>query len=138
VAKDDRTTVPATVIDRLFVYGTLRAGQTSRSIVAAYVGRSTPAVARGSMYAFPSGHPGVVPDDAGDITGELLELNDLAAALPLLDAFEGEDFLRVLTEVQVGDHRAWAWMYVLVSPALARLGVRVAHGDWPRYLAELP
>ena len=31
MGKGDRRTVPSTVVDRLFVYGTLRAGQTSRS-----------------------------------------------------------------------------------------------------------
>ena len=107
-----------------------------RVAVAAYVKRAVPATARGSLYAFPVGHPGVVPDDAGIIHGEVLTLTELASALPLLDAFEGDEFLRILTEVATADGPSWAWIYVLVSPELARHAVRVEHGDWSRYLAE--
>lgn len=136
MGKGDRRTVPSTVVDRLFVYGTLRAGQTSRSLVEAYVKRAEPATARGSIYAFPSGHPGLVVDDAGVVHGELLTLTELAAALPLLDAYEGDDFARVLAEVTAASGTTWAWLYALASPELSRIGVRVAHGDWCRWLAE--
>lgn len=136
MAADDRTTVPSTVVDRLFVYGTLRAGQSSRSLVEAYVKSAEPATARGSIYAFPSGHPGLIVDDGGVVHGELLTLADLASALPLLDAYEGDDFARVLAEVTCASGSAWAWLYALASPELSRIGVRVAHGDWSRWLAE--
>ena len=136
MAKDERSTVPATVVDRLFVYGTLIAGQASRSLIGPYVRRALAATARGSIYAFPSGHPGVVPDDRGVVTGELIHLTDLASVLPLLDAFEGDDFIRILVEVTTAEGACWAWIYVLTSPELARLGTRVEHGDWARYLSE--
>lgn len=125
------------MVDRLFVYGTLRTGQTSRSLIEAYVKRAIPATALGTIYAFPSGHPGLVVDDRAPVRGELIWLNDLASALPLLDAYEGDDFIRVLAEVTIASGTTWAWLYALASPELARLGTRVEHGDWPRYLAEL-
>jgi gamma-glutamylcyclotransferase (GGCT)/AIG2-like uncharacterized protein YtfP len=137
VGKGDRRTVPSTVVDRLFVYGTLRAGQTSRSLVEAYVKSAEPATARGSIYAFPSGHPGLVVDDAGVVQGELITLADLASALPLLDAYEGDDFARVLAEITTASGTTWAWLYALASPELARIGTRVDHGDWSRWCAEL-
>jgi gamma-glutamylcyclotransferase (GGCT)/AIG2-like uncharacterized protein YtfP len=136
VGKGDRRTVPATVVDRLFVYGTMRAGQASRSLIDAYVKSAIPATALGSIYAFPSGHPGLVVDDSGPVHGELIVLTDLASALPLLDAYEGDDFVRVLAEVTTPTGPVWAWLYALASPELARLGTRVPHGDWVRHLAE--
>jgi len=138
VGTDERSTVPATVIDRLFVYGTLRSGQTARAVVAAHLVRGVSATTRGSLYAFPGDYPGVVPDDGGVIVGELLQLRDLPSALPLLDAFEGDEFLRLLTEVMTADGTTWAWMYVLASPELARHGRRLEHGDWARHLASAP
>ena len=69
--------------------------------------------------------------------GELITLADLASALPLLDAYEGDDFVRVLAEVTIADGTAWAWLYALASPELARIGTRVEHGDWSRYCQEL-
>lgn len=137
MGKGDRRTVPSSVIDRLFVYGTLRSGQTSRGLMEPYVKCAIPATALGTMYAFPSGHPGVVVDDAAPVQGELITLIDLASALPLLDAYEGDDFIRVLVEVATAAGPSWAWLYALASPELARLGTRVEHGDWSRYCAEL-
>ncbi len=128
--------MPSTVVDRLFVYGTLRAGQSSRSLIEAYVKSAIPATALGTIYAFPSGYPGLVVDDAGPVQGELIVLADLASALPLLDAYEGDDFVRVLAEVTIATGTTWAWLYALASPELARLGTRVEHGDWSRHCAE--
>lgn len=129
--------MPSSVVDRLFVYGTLLAGQTSRQLVEAYVKSAAPATARGTIYAFPSGYPGLVVDDRGPVHGELLVLADLASAFPLLDAYEGDDFVRVLAEVTTADGPVWAWLYALASPELALLGTRVDHGDWARYCREL-
>src|SRR5688572_16273609 len=81
--------------DRLFVYGTLRTGEAARALVASHVVRSAPATLRGELYAFALGYPGVVDGD-GAVAGELLWLADLAAALPVLDAYEGDDFARVV------------------------------------------
>jgi gamma-glutamylcyclotransferase (GGCT)/AIG2-like uncharacterized protein YtfP len=133
VAPDDRPTVPSTVVDRLFVYGTLRAGEAAHAVVAPYVISAVRATALGTMYALPAGYPGVVADDRGVVHGELLTLRDLAAALPALDAYEGDDFTRILAEITTAAGRGWAWMYVLLSSELAHGAPVIADGDWAGY-----
>jgi gamma-glutamylcyclotransferase (GGCT)/AIG2-like uncharacterized protein YtfP len=127
------------VVDRLFVYATLREGQTARSLIANYIARHAPASAVGELYAFPMGYPGFVETAGpGRVIGEVLWLTELAAAFGLLDAYEGADFARVLIQVQLdGGERVWAWIYALSDPDAIRHGSRIAHGDWARYCAEL-
>lgn len=136
MAPEDRTTVPSTVVDRLFVYGTLRTSEAAHAIVAPYVTHAVRATALGTMYALPAGYPGVVADDRGVIHGELLTLRELAAALPALDAYEGEDFTRVLAEVTTAAGRGWAWIYVLLSSELAHGAPVITDGDWAAYVAR--
>jgi gamma-glutamylcyclotransferase (GGCT)/AIG2-like uncharacterized protein YtfP len=121
--------------DRLFVYGTLRAGEAARALVASHVARSVPGTVRGAMYAFPMGYPGLV-DGEGAVRGELLWLSDLAAALPLLDEYEGEDFARVERSVELEDGtRVTAWCYVLSDPSSVAGAEMVPGGDWISYRA---
>jgi gamma-glutamylcyclotransferase (GGCT)/AIG2-like uncharacterized protein YtfP len=121
--------------DRLFVYGTLRAGEAARALVASHVARSVPGTVRGAMYAFPMGYPGLV-DGEGAVRGELLWLSDLAAALPLLDEYEGEDFARVERSVELEDGtRVTAWCYVLSDPSSVAGAEVVPGGDWISYRA---
>jgi gamma-glutamylcyclotransferase (GGCT)/AIG2-like uncharacterized protein YtfP len=126
--------VPPAEVDRLFVYGTLRAGQSARRIVDDFVRASQPARCRGTMVAFPSGYPGVVLDGETELIGELLHLDDLGAALPLLDAYEGDDFMRILCDVEGGSGIERAWIYVLSDPASAAAATVVPGGDWTAYL----
>ncbi|MBK7192861.1 MAG: gamma-glutamylcyclotransferase [Myxococcales bacterium] len=121
------------MVDRLFVYGTLRAGEAAHAVVAPYVISAVRATALGTMYALPAGYPGVVADDRGVVHGELLTLHDLAAALPALDAYEGDDFTRILAEITTAAGRGWAWMYVLLSSELAHGAPVIADGDWAGY-----
>lgn len=117
---------------RMFVYGTLRTGQAARSLIASHVVRSDPATLAGRMYAFLDGYPGVIADeDGGEIRGEVLELRDLAAAFALLDAYEGDDFIRVQVTPRLSDGREIdAWCYVLANDALADGAELVTSGDW--------
>jgi gamma-glutamylcyclotransferase (GGCT)/AIG2-like uncharacterized protein YtfP len=128
------------IVDRVFVYGTLRQGQTARSMIANHVVSSEPATVPGRIYAFPLGHPGLVqpypdqPRGGALVVGELLRLSDLPAALALLDAYEGEDFARVLSAVTRADgSTTYAWVYVLADPASAEHGELIASGDWVEY-----
>jgi len=123
------------IVNRLFVYGTLRAGQAARSLIADHVVSAEPATARGRMFALPDGYPGFMPGPDGRVVGELMTLSDLAAAFALLDAYEGEEFQRALQEVELGDGRVlWAWCYVLASPELAEEGEPIPGGDWDAHL----
>ncbi len=122
------------IVDRLFVYGTLRTGQTARSLIANHVARWEPAQSTGKMFAFPMGYPGVVEAGAGPLVGELVWLTELPAAFALLDAYEGDDFIRILQRVWRTDGtEAWAWCYVLADPDTCSLGEPIPDGDWVRY-----
>lgn len=135
------------VLDRLFVYATLREGQTARSLIANQITRSAPATTAGAIYVFPMGYAGFVdhPASAGPagaepaarVVGELLWLTDLAATFGLLDAYEGEDFARVLKQVQLDSgETVWSWIYVLADADAVQHGRLLTHGDWVKFWTE--
>lgn len=123
------------VVDRLFVYGTLRSGQAARSLVANYVADSCPASVGGRIFALSDGYPALVPGPLGLVVGELCSLRDLIAAFALLDAYEGEEFVRTLMQVDCGGEQVWAWVYLLVDPLQADEAELIESGDWARHLA---
>jgi gamma-glutamylcyclotransferase (GGCT)/AIG2-like uncharacterized protein YtfP len=131
----ERTTGSHEVLDRLFVYGTLRRGQTARSLLANSIVRCLPAHTLGQIYAFPMGYPGFT-DGGGRVTGEILWLTDLPATFGLLDAYEGADFARVITQVTTHEGEVWSWIYTLSDPQTIKLGTLIADGDWVRYWTE--
>lgn len=142
----ERTTGSHEVLDRLFVYGTLRSGQTARSLIANSIKRSIPARCPGQLYAFPMGYPGYVEVAGGEVVGEVIWLTDLAATFGLLDAYEGDEFARVIKQVrvlaeapepglQVGD-QIWTWIYALANPSTIQHGSLIEDGDWVRYWTE--
>lgn len=135
----ERTTGSHEVLDRLFVYGTMRQGQTARSLVANSIKKSAKASTSGHIYAFPMGYPGYTEGDGrGKVVGEVVWLTDLAATFGLLDAYEGEDFARVIKQVTTDDtgEQTWAWIYTLADPAAIKLGTLIEDGDWVRYWTE--
>jgi gamma-glutamylcyclotransferase (GGCT)/AIG2-like uncharacterized protein YtfP len=135
----ERTTGSHEILDRLFVYGTLRQGQTARSLVANQIKKCVKAWTAGSIYAFPMGHPGYVEGDGkGRVEGEVIWLTELAATFGLLDAYEGQDFVRVIRQVHLEDtqEQVWAWVYTLADPTNVKFGSLIQHGDWVRYWNE--
>jgi gamma-glutamylcyclotransferase (GGCT)/AIG2-like uncharacterized protein YtfP len=135
----ERTTGSHEILDRLFVYGTLRSGQTARSLVANQIKRCVRASTTGAIYAFPMGHPGFVEGDgSGVVVGEVIWLSELAATFALLDAYEGQDFVRVIRKVTLEDtqEQTWAWIYTLADPTTMKFGTRIEDGDWVRYWTE--
>jgi gamma-glutamylcyclotransferase (GGCT)/AIG2-like uncharacterized protein YtfP len=124
------------IVDRLFVYGSLRAGQAARSLIADHVIASQSATVAGCIYALADSYPGYVPGKTGTVVGEVMVLSDLAAAFALLDAYEGEEFVRRLQEatLTVDGSRVWAWCYLLATPDLAEGAELIASGDWAKYL----
>jgi gamma-glutamylcyclotransferase (GGCT)/AIG2-like uncharacterized protein YtfP len=120
-------------LDRLFVYGTMRQGQTARSILANSIVRTVPASTYGRIYSFPMGYPGFVEGE-GTVIGEVAWLTDLAGTFALLDAYEGQDFARVIRKVQPAEGpELWAWIYVLADPGAVSLGQLIEDGDWVRF-----
>lgn len=134
----ERTTGSHEVLDRLFVYGTMRQGQTARSLVANSIKKSAKASTSGQIYAFPMGYPGYTEGDGkGRVVGEILWLTDLAATFGLLDAYEGEDFARVIKQITTeSGEELWAWIYTLADPGAIKLGTLIEDGDWVRYWTE--
>ena len=134
----ERTTGSHEVLDRLFVYGTMRSGQTARSLVANSLTKTARATTSGKIYAFPMGYPGFTESDGtGSVVGEVLWLTDLAATFGLLDAYEGEDFARVIKQVRLeSGEDVWTWIYTLADPAAIKLGTWIEDGDWVRYWTE--
>lgn len=129
------STAEHAVVDRLFVYGSLRTGQAARSLIANHVVESRPASADGRMFALPDGYPGFLPGGGSRVVGELMTLRDLAPAFALLDAYEGEEFNRALQPVTMEDgDTVWAWCYVLASANLAEGAELIPGGDWAEYL----
>jgi gamma-glutamylcyclotransferase (GGCT)/AIG2-like uncharacterized protein YtfP len=120
------------IVDRLFVYGTLRAGQHARSLIADHVVRAVDATTQGTLVGFDD-YPGLLDDGGTTVIGELVWLSDLAAAFALLDAYEGDDFIRVLKKVRVAEADEWAWCYLLADPRMAADGQRIDSGDWVRW-----
>jgi gamma-glutamylcyclotransferase (GGCT)/AIG2-like uncharacterized protein YtfP len=133
----ERTTGSHEVLDRLFVYGTMRQGQTARSLIANQITKWEKAYVDGAIYAFPMGYPGFVEADGSRVIGEVLWLTELAATFGLLDAYEGQDFARIVrvTRLESGD-QLWAWIYVLSDPSAIQLGALIKDGDWVRYWTE--
>jgi gamma-glutamylcyclotransferase (GGCT)/AIG2-like uncharacterized protein YtfP len=130
------STSQQSIVDRLFAYGSLRSGQPARSLITNHVIASQPATIAGRLYAIADSYPGYVPGESGTVVGELMVLGDLAASLALLDAYEGEEFVRGIQEVTLADGtRVWAWCYVLASPDLAEGAELIESGDWSRHLS---
>ena len=134
----ERTTGSHEVLDRLFVYGTLRLGQTARSLIANNISHCVPAHTAGAIYAFPMGYPGFCEvEGKGTVHGEVVWLTDLAATFGLLDAYEGSDFARVIKQVtlETGEE-VWTWIYTLADPGAVKHGELIADGNWVRYWTE--
>jgi gamma-glutamylcyclotransferase (GGCT)/AIG2-like uncharacterized protein YtfP len=133
-----RATGSTEVVDRLFVYGTLRQGQTARSLLVNQIKKSVAASTTGAIYVFPMGYAGFIEaDESKRVTGELLWLGELPATFGLLDAYEGVDFARVLKQVTLATgEQVWSWIYVLADPAAIKHGTLIEHGDWVRYMTE--
>lgn len=133
-----RTTGSNEVVDRLFVYATLRQGQTARSLIANQISRSVRASTTGAIYAFPMGYAGFIETPTpARVVGELVWLTELPATFGLLDAYEGEDFARVIRQVTLETGEPlWSWIYVLSDPESITHGTLIEHGDWARYMNE--
>lgn len=121
---------------RLFVYGSLRLGQTNP--MAELLHRNSRHLGRGTVCGrlhVISWYGGMVPGEAPDecVTGDAFELNRDAAerVLAELDAYEGDAFERRTVEVTLEDETrvgAFAYLYAASVAGLPR----VAHGDWLR------
>jgi len=94
----------------------------------------TRATTTGRLYAFPGGFPALANDSSGSVVGEIIEFDNLAPALALLDAFEGDDLTRILKSAVETDGRAkTCWCYVLADASLVDEAEPIESGDWVEY-----
>jgi gamma-glutamylcyclotransferase (GGCT)/AIG2-like uncharacterized protein YtfP len=142
-AVTDARAVPAPGPDRLFTYGTLMTGFSRRPLLGE-ARLEGPARIRGSLYHFGE-YPGLVLDGRGWVAGELYQVPDLPARLPILDREEWCDpaaetrslYLRRAVPVHAdgGEVReAWVYAYNERFGAAAGRGPRVESGDWRAHL----
>ena len=103
------------ITNRLFVYGTLR----DPAICGGLLGRvpgSSPAILHGYVRHDIRGeaYPAIIPQAGSSVSGRLYE--DLSTGeLALLDAYEGDEYVRSLVEVNTGQGTAMVWAYIWQS-----------------------
>ncbi|UTV27462.1 gamma-glutamylcyclotransferase family protein [Photobacterium atrarenae] len=112
-------------MEKVFVYGTLRAGQSNHRLLrqALLLGRCQLPCGY-LLYDF-GGYPGAVRQPAGSaLVGEVYEVDSVTfAALDVL-----EEYPAVYTREQIETDFGLAWIYLYVR-SVAGLPV-IAHGDW--------
>lgn len=125
---------------RLFVYGSLRAGEAGEmaALLHAHARHRGEGTIRACLYAV-SWYSAAAPcdDPAAAVHGDVFELHPETAdrVMETLDAYEGEDFALRPVEVRMGDEtslEAEAYLFAARVDGLRR----VAHGDWRRARAE--
>ena len=107
------------MIQRLFVYGTLAPGEPNGHVLAEIDGSWLDGCVRGRLenagWGAQMGYPAIKLDpDASPIPGHVFESENLSDHWDALDAFEGAEYERVLTKVQISD-RSWIDAYIYVS-----------------------
>lgn len=75
------------MLNRVFVYGTLKVDGCNHGIVQPFVKSICAATMRGIIYDLPVGYPAAIDGD-GQVIGQVIELNDVEAALAVLDRLE--------------------------------------------------
>ncbi|MEO0887231.1 MAG: gamma-glutamylcyclotransferase family protein [Cyanobacteria bacterium J06648_10] len=106
-------------MERLFVYGTLQPGGPNEHVLTDIGGTWEPGVIKGNLvkvgWGAEMGYPGLVIDEEGDeISGYVFVSSNLGASWADLDAFEGDEYERVMTTVTLQNgERVEAYVYAL-------------------------
>jgi gamma-glutamylcyclotransferase (GGCT)/AIG2-like uncharacterized protein YtfP len=121
---------------RLFVYGSLRAGE--ENPMAALLHRHARHLGEGTIHAglyAISWYSGAAPceDAAAVVHGDVFELHPETAdrVMAELDAYEGSEFALRAVEVTLADETRVGAMAYLFAASVAGLR-RIEHGDWRR------
>jgi gamma-glutamylcyclotransferase (GGCT)/AIG2-like uncharacterized protein YtfP len=105
-------------IPRLFVYGSLKPGHANAHLLERIGGTWQSATVVGTLsmvgWAAGEGYPALTLDASGErVSGFVFSSENLPAHWPALDAFEGEDYARVLATATLADgRRVDAYVYV--------------------------
>jgi gamma-glutamylcyclotransferase (GGCT)/AIG2-like uncharacterized protein YtfP len=95
-----------TMLERLFVYGTLAPGRPNEHLLSAVPGTWQRGIVRGHLvqegWGAEQGYPGVVVDEsAGPVGGYVLTSEVLDLEWARLDQFEGTQYQRVLAQIEL-------------------------------------
>lgn len=112
--------------DRVFVYGTLRPGDTHWRLISPYViGEPVETTLTGTLYDTGLGYPALHQTGAGLVPGWTLRLRESARALPELDDYEGPEYRRVRV---VDSNGRLCWTYLWIEPVA---GFSPLSDGWP-------
>jgi len=94
------------MIEKLFVYGTLAPNRPNEHILKDIGGSWENAIVKGTLkdegWGTKMGYPGIELDKNGDdIEGLLFTSNNLSTNWKILDDFEGDGYIRVITQVKL-------------------------------------
>jgi len=103
---------------RLAVYGSLAPGKSNHHQLDGLGGEWQPGMVRGHLvssgWGAAQGYPGLRPDPLGpEVMVQLFTSEDLPAHWARLDAFEGDEYQRVLVDVDLGTYAVRANLYAL-------------------------
>ncbi len=121
-AAEDRVVPP--MPNALFTYGTLMSGQARHDLIGPRARLALgPGHVAGARLIHIDWYPGMVLGGPGSVHGELFELDDVAAVLEELDAYEdfagyedpGSLYRRSLVEVHGSSRTTLAWTYVYLG-----------------------
>ncbi len=110
-----------TLIEKLFVYGTLCPGRPNEHVLDAIGGSWETATVIGTLrhegWGAEMGYPGIDLDEhGGEVEGFLFTSENLSGHWAILDKFEGEAYRRVLAKVKLKDGSIVdAYIYTLRS-----------------------
>lgn len=128
----------------VFVYGTLRLGQSNHHRIANWVMEQKNATIQGGMYHLPYGYPAVVLGN-GTVHGELVAFSDTDAALQAMDYLEGYagpgldnyyDRVPVTAVTEDGEQvRCFVYVFPLNrKPWLDTSTIQIGGRDWIEYI----
>lgn len=137
---------------RVFVYGTLKPGESNYHLCANSVIEAHPAIAQGQLYALPLGYPVLTPGD-GLVYGVALSFSN-SDILSILDEYEQHDPVELeqyFPEVVLDEHQyersqipiytvdrqpsGTAWAYLMTRSQAQRLsGVLLPDGHWSQII----
>ena len=115
----------------IFVYGTLRRGSKNESarLLQDQARFFADASMQGRLYGlgrYPGAVPAVKPDEW--VRGEVYLFDPSSSLMQTLDDYEGSDFERALSSVQLDDGKKMeCWVYLYVGRKAGRL---IESGDW--------
>jgi len=112
--------------DALFVYGSLRSpcDNPHAHFLRTHARLRGPATVRGSIFRIGT-YPGYRAEPDGIVHGELWHLPDPAPVLTALDHYEGPEYSRVETLVEIDPETplisAWIYLYIGAAPTNQRI-----------------